>query len=198
MCHSIRPGRHLTGPSLAHVYGHKAGTADGFYRYSDALQRSSIVWDAKSLDRWLANPQGYLPGNNMAFAGIRDADTRSNVIAYLEAVSEGKAAAAPRGGGMGAGMRGMMGGQPANLKQADAASRVTSLAHCRDAYIINTVAGAPRKVWEYNVRLKTDSSAEGPNAGEPVVTGSGMQGDRVSVVFAAPREISAFIKESCN
>jgi cytochrome c len=48
------------------------------------------------------------------------------------------------------------------------------------------------------MRLKTDSSAEGPNAGKPVVTGSGMRGGRVSIIFAAPREISPSIKESCD
>jgi cytochrome c len=191
MCHSVQPGRHLTGPSLAHVYGRKAGTAEGYNRYSDPLQRSGIVWDAKSLDRWIADPQGHIPGNKMAFPGIRDAGTRNNIVAYIKAVSEGKAPAAPRGGGM-------MGGEPANLKQADAASQVVSMHHCRDTYIIKTAAGATEKVWEYNVRLKTDSSADGPNPRKPVMTGSGMRGDRVSVIFAAPGEISAFVKESCD
>jgi cytochrome c len=77
MCHSVQPGRHLTGPSLAHVYGRKAGTVEGYNRYSDPLQRSGIVWDAKSLDRWIADPQGHIPGNKMAFPGIRDAGTRN-------------------------------------------------------------------------------------------------------------------------
>lgn len=49
-CHSFAPGRHMTGPSLAHVWGRKAGTADGFTRYSDALRRSGLVWDRKNLD----------------------------------------------------------------------------------------------------------------------------------------------------
>ena len=39
-CHSVQPGEHLTGPSLAHVAGHKAGATQGFQRYSDALKRS--------------------------------------------------------------------------------------------------------------------------------------------------------------
>src|SRR5687768_6022017 len=55
-CHSVKPGEHLTGPSLADIWGRKAGTATGFRRYSDALERSGMVWDGKTLDRWLANP----------------------------------------------------------------------------------------------------------------------------------------------
>jgi cytochrome c len=53
-------------------------------------------------------------------------------------------------------------------------------------------------VWEFNLRLKTDSSNDGPQAGKPVIVGTGMQGDRAAVVFAAPEEISAFIKSACR
>lgn len=195
MCHSIQSGRNLTGPTLAHIYGRKAGTAEGFNRYSPALQSSGVVWNDQSLNKWLANPQAFIPGNNMAFPGIPDASTRTDVIAYLKAVSEGKAPAAPRGGGM---MGDRMGGAPANLKQVGPDSQVVSLRHCRDTYVIRTAAGATRKVWEYNVRLKTDSSADGPSAGKPVMTNSGMQGDRVSIVFASPTELGQFIKEACE
>lgn len=210
MCHSVEPGRHLTGPSLAHVWGKKAASAEGFGRYSEALQRSGVVWNEKTLNQWLTNPQAFVPGNAMAFPGISDAASRTDVIAYLKAVSEGKAPTAQfRGGGMMGGMmdRGMMGGGmmgggmmggggPANLKQVDDASQVVSLHHCRDTYIIKTAAGATQKVWEYNVRLKTDSSNDGPNRGKPVMTDSGMRGDRVSIVFASPAELSQFIKEA--
>ena len=49
----------------------------------------------------------------------------------------------------------------------------------------------------FNLRLKTDSSKLGPLPGNPVVVGAGMQGDRASIVFASPKEISGFIKQSC-
>jgi hypothetical protein len=90
------------------------------------------------------------------------------------------------------------GSGPADLRQAGTDALVASLHHCRDAYIIKTAAGATRKVWEYNVRLKTDSSSHGPHPGKPVMTESGMQGDRVSIVFASPSELGKFIKESCE
>lgn len=51
-CHSVAPGVQLTGPSLAHVWGRRAGTVDGFTRYSESLRRAAVVWDEPSLDRW--------------------------------------------------------------------------------------------------------------------------------------------------
>ena len=61
-CHSIQPGEHLTGPSLAHVWGQKAGTQKDFVRYSEALKKSDVTWNEKTLDRWLTNPQELIPG----------------------------------------------------------------------------------------------------------------------------------------
>src|SRR5713101_7372670 len=54
-CHSVQPGEHLTGPSLAHIWNRKAGTVEGFLRYSDALKRTDIVWNEATLDKWLAS-----------------------------------------------------------------------------------------------------------------------------------------------
>src|SRR5882672_10398371 len=56
-CHSVKPGEHLTGPSLAHAWNRKAGTAQGFQRYSDALKRAALTWNETTLDKWLANPE---------------------------------------------------------------------------------------------------------------------------------------------
>ncbi len=191
-CHSVKAGEHLTGPSLADVWNRKAGTAAGFRRYSDALQRSGVVWDGKTLDQWLSNPERFIPGNTMTFPGIKDAGQRQDVIAYLHAVSEGKAPSPPSGHG------GMMGGAgPTDLKRADADSVVASLTHCGDTYTLKTASGETHKIWEFNLRIKTDSSARGPAPGKPVITGAGMRGDRANVVFASPAEISGFIK-SCK
>lgn len=115
------------------------------------------------------------------------------MIAYLEAVSEGKAPATAQGGMM----RGMQASRE-DLKQAPPEGQVTALDHCRETYTVKTADGKTSKVWEFNLRLKTDSSPLGPRPGKPVIVGSGMQGDRASVVFAAPGEISRFIKESCG
>jgi cytochrome c len=192
-CHSIKAGEHLTGPSLANVLGRKAGSDGTFLRYSDALGASQVVWDEVTLDRWLADPQGFIPGNGMAFAGIKTAAPRQDLVAYLKAASRGEApkVATPR--------RGMMMGGPrrANLKKADADSQVVSLAHCRDTYTVKTASGETHRIWEFNLRLKSDSSEYGPNPGTPVITASGMRGDRASIIFAKPSEISPFIKDGC-
>ena len=192
-CHSVEPERHLTGPSLAQVWGRRAGTAQGFIRYSEALQRSGLRWNEQSLDKWLTDPQAMVPGTSMTFRGVKDAATRDDLIAYLRAVSEGKAPTGePEGGGM------MGASTPSDLKRAPRDAQVLSLQHCRDTYILRTADGSTHKIWEYNVRLKTDSSNLGPTAGKPVVTGSGMRGDRVSIVFSSPADLGSFIKETCE
>ncbi|KDP87211.1 cytochrome C [Cupriavidus sp. SK-3] len=183
-CHSFTPGRHLTGPSLAGVWGRKAGTADGFARYSDALKRSELVWDKRNLDAWLKNPAALVPGNAMGFPGIADTHTRADLVAYLEAVSSGRVTAPDRG--------------LPNLKEVDTASRVTAIRYCGDAYRLTTADRQTYTFWEFNLRFKTDGSADGPPAGKPVLIGTGMQGDRAAVVFARPEEISSFIQRQCS
>jgi cytochrome c len=64
------------------VFGRQAGRAEGF-AYSPALQEAAFVWDAGQLDNWLANPSTFLPGNRMAFAGVRNETQRRDLIAYL-------------------------------------------------------------------------------------------------------------------
>ena len=50
-CHSVQAGEHMTGPSLAHAAGRKAGTGPGFQRYSEALKRSGVTWNDAALER---------------------------------------------------------------------------------------------------------------------------------------------------
>ena len=182
-CHSFAPGRHMTGPSLAGVWGRKAGTAAGFARYSDALKRSGLVWDERHLDEWLTNPAAVVPGNAMDFPGIADARTRADLLAYLKAVSTGRVSAPDRG--------------LPNLKEADAASQVTAIRYCGDSYRLTMADGKTHAFWEFNLRFKTDGSADGPLAGKPVLLGTGMRGDRAAVVFSRPEEISGFIRRQC-
>jgi cytochrome c len=192
-CHSTAPGEHLTGPSLAHAWSRKAATAEGFMRYSDALKRSGIIWNAATLDKWLANPARLVPGTSMTFPGVKDAQARQDVIAYLKAVDENKAPQVAKGG------RGMMGMAPArlDLKNAPPAGQVRSIRYCGDTYTVETADGKTEKIWEFNLRFKTDSSRLGPASGKPTVVGAGMQGDRASIVFASPAEISEAIKQNC-
>lgn len=181
-CHSFTP-RHMTGPSLAGVLGRKAGSAEGFGRYSEALRRSGVVWDAPNLDAWLRSPTALVPGNTMVFDGIADPRARADLLAYLLAVSEGRAAAPEQG--------------PPNLKLAEAARQVSAIRYCGDAYRVVTGDRKTHTFWEFNLRFKTDGSASGPPAGKPVIVGTGMQGDRAAVVFSRPEEIAAFVRREC-
>ena len=70
------------GPKLGGVLNRAAGSVEGF-RYSRAMKNSKVVWDEKSLDVYLAEPQKLVPGNLMPFSGIAEAQKRSDLIAYL-------------------------------------------------------------------------------------------------------------------
>lgn len=180
-CHSTAHGEHLTGPSLAHVFNRKAGGAADFMRYSEALKRSGLTWNEPNLDKWLAAPAQLVPGNSMTFPGVRDPQARQDLIAYLKSP---------------AGMKGMA-RERINLKDAPPAGQVRSIKYCSDTYTVETADGKVEKVWEFNLRFKSDSSKLGPAPGKPVIVGAGMQGDRASIVFASPREISEAIRQSC-
>ena len=85
-CHSLETGKKTLGPTLAGVFGRKAGTLPN-YNYSPALKNAGVVWDAASLDSYLEDPKAFLPGNKMAFPGVKKDDERTSVIAYLASTS---------------------------------------------------------------------------------------------------------------
>lgn len=190
-CHSLEPGQHRTGPSLAGVLGRKAGTAEGFRRYSPVLKAAGIVWDEATLDAWIADPQAFIPGNRMAFRGLPDAQARADLIAYLAHPDQGSAAGQPSG------MMGMGSADLPDLKALGPEHRVTAIRHCADTYEVATADGTTEPFWEMNLRFKTDGSQLGPEPGKPVIVGAGMMGDRASVIFASPAEISPFIASGC-
>ena len=196
-CHSLEPNRNMTGPSLAGLWGRKAGTLPSFHRYSPALKSSGVVWDEQMLDPWLRDPAHFIPGNRMVFAGIKDDGARADLITFLkEATVPGHAPqTAQQGGGMG----GMMGGGAVpNLKRLDPEDRVQAITYCEDTYRVTTADGETHEFWERNLRFKTDSSADGPEKGAPAVVGAGMMGDRADVIFASPEEFGSFIKSACS
>jgi cytochrome c len=198
-CHSLKPDQNMTGPSLAGLWNRKAGSLASFARYSDALKSSNIVWNDKTLDEWIEDPQRLVPGNDMPFAGIKNTQQRADLLAFLkQATQAGHAPAAPAQGGQMGGMTGGGGGGVPNLKKLNPNERVQKVTHCRDTYKVTTVDGKTRAFWERNLRLKTDSSNEGPDKGAPALMGAGMMGDRADVIFSTPDEISGFIKDQCG
>jgi cytochrome c len=194
-CHTLEPGVHRTGPSLAGVFGRKAGTAEGFHRYSDALRSADLVWSEDTLTRFLADPQAFLPGNRMTLPGISDAQARADVIAHLKETTELAAGGGAAGGEMAGGM--MAAPELADLKSIGPEGQVVAIRYCGDTYEITTVNGQMIPFWEFNLRFKTDSSAKGPPRGRPALVPASMMGDRAFVIFAAPEEISRFIESKC-
>jgi cytochrome c len=200
-CHSLEPDRNMTGPSLANLWGRKAGSLPSFDRYSDALKSSGIIWDDRSLDGWLTDPQRMVPDNEMPFEGIKDNRVRADLLAFLKDATKPGAPQqmAQQGGmkGMG-GTGGMMGGGPGpNLKKLEPSNQVKSISYCRDTYRVTTADGKTRAFWERNLRFKTDSSKDGPEKGAPAIMPAGMMGDRAAVIFAAPEEINKVIEARC-
>ncbi len=94
-CHSLEPGKNILGPSLAGIIGRKAGSEPG-YNYSPAMKQANFVWDAKTLDAYLSDPQKVVPGNKMPFPGLKTDHDRADVIAYLTAPAGASAAASPQ------------------------------------------------------------------------------------------------------
>eukprot|EP00667_Euglena_gracilis_P028563 EG_transcript_36591 len=82
-CHATGPAANKTGPTLFGVYGRMCASAPGF-GYSQANRDARVVWDDENLHRFLENPRKFMPGNKMAFAGMKNARDRADIIAYIK------------------------------------------------------------------------------------------------------------------
>jgi cytochrome c len=86
-CHVFDEGVNRVGPSLHKVVGRKSGSVAGF-SYSDANKNSGVTWTPDVLFEYLEDPKGFMPGTKMAFPGVKDAQKRADLVAYLEAQSK--------------------------------------------------------------------------------------------------------------
>ncbi len=195
-CHSLEPNLHLTGPSLDGLWGKKAASVENFVRYSSALKEQGFLWDEVSLNAWFTDPKTFVPGTSMPFRGIDDAKVRSDLIAFLKiAMAPGGATTVVAQGLINAEMA--RGQAPEPLATAGPEDQVTGVRHCHNSFFVATADGKQRAFWEMNLRLKIDTSANGPRAGKPVLVPGGMQGDRASIVFSDLEEIGRLIEKKC-
>jgi cytochrome c len=94
-CHQLGQGaEHRVGPHLNGIFGRKAGTAEGYTRYSPGLLRAGedgLIWSLDNLSAYLENPKSLVSGTRMNFRGLKDADERANVLAYMRQFSDNPA-----------------------------------------------------------------------------------------------------------
>ncbi len=85
-CHTAEEdGPNRVGPNLWGVVGRERGSVEGF-RYSRPMAAAEGSWTLESLNSFLENPRGFLPGTTMGFAGLRGQDDRNNLLAYLNSL----------------------------------------------------------------------------------------------------------------
>ncbi len=81
-CHTLPAGAaDGVGPNLHGIVGRAA--VSGGFAYSDALKASGLTWTPETLDQWIESPRDLVPNNKMTFVGLKDAEDRRDLIAYL-------------------------------------------------------------------------------------------------------------------
>jgi cytochrome c len=88
-CHTFeKGGPNRVGPNLWNIVGSQRGEGRGGFNFSAAMKGKGGTWTFDELNKFLANPRGYIPGTNMTFAGLSRAEQRADVIDYLHTLAD--------------------------------------------------------------------------------------------------------------
>lgn len=90
-CHQVgETAKNAVGPKLNGLFGRKSGSVEGF-NYSEANKNSGVTWDEATFAKYIVDPKAFMPGNKMAFAGVKDEKDVKDLTAFLKQFdAEGK------------------------------------------------------------------------------------------------------------
>lgn len=87
-CHAADEAKNKIRPHLVGIFGRTAGSVEGF-KYSDAMKSAGIVWEDDTIAAYLEEPKADIPGNRMAFVGLRKDAEIADLLAYLHEEARG-------------------------------------------------------------------------------------------------------------
>ncbi|CAN1503948.1 COG3474 Cytochrome c2 [Rhabdaerophilaceae bacterium] len=83
-CHQVgETAKNGAGPQLNGLFGRTSGTTAG-YNFSEANKKANILWDDASFANYIRDPKAAMPGNKMAYAGLKDDKRIADLTAYLK------------------------------------------------------------------------------------------------------------------